>query len=55
MKQELETGVGNWGMGQSLETRIGNRRRENDWEQGLGTKVGKRGQGTETWQQGLAK
>lgn len=55
MKKELETGVGDRGMEQSLETRIGNRRRENDWEQGLGTEVGKRGQETKTWKQGLAK
>ena len=42
-------------MEQSLETRIGNRGREKDWEQGLGTEVGKKGQATKTWQQGLVK
>ena len=55
MKKELETRVGNRGVEQSLETRMGNRGREKYWEQGLGTEVAKRGQGTETWQQELAK
>ena len=55
LEKELETEVGDRGMEQSLETRIGNRRREKDWEQGLGTEVGKRGQETKTWKQGLAK
>lgn len=55
MKKELETGVGNRGMEQSLETRMRNRGREKGWEQGLGTEVGKRGQGTKPWQQGLVK
>ena len=55
LKKELETGVGNRGMEQSLETRMRNRGREKSWEQGLGTEVGKRGQGTKPWQQGLVK
>ena len=55
MKKELEEGVGNRVMEQSLKTRIGNRGREKDWEQGLGTEVGKRSQETKTLQQGLVK